>query len=141
MKKTLLIAGLTVFAATILVSQIQTNSAPSAKTPPAESAKTNAVLGVENFMKNVERYRGNVRVEGVVVAVSVTNQTLGLIDMREFQTCGLEGCALSLPVRWTGTMPAIGQAVRTDGQVQEAKGKLVFVARTVEKIELPKKGK
>jgi len=136
MKKPLLIAGLTIIAATIVVSQAQTNSAP-----PAESSKTNAVLGVENFMKNVEHYRGNVRVEGVVATVSASDQMLALIDVREFQTCGLEQCSLSLPVRWSGTMPAVGQAVRTDGQVQEAKGKLVFVAKTLEKNELPKKEK
>jgi len=133
MKKTLIIGGLTIVAAATVISQTLSNSPP----PAAESSKTNAVLGVENFMKNVDRYRGNVRVEGVVAAVSATNQMLGLIDTREFQTCGLEKCGLSLPVRWTGAMPAVGQAIRTDGEVQKTKGKLVFVAKTLEKVELP----
>ena len=116
MKKTLIIGCLMVVVAPIVVSQIQTNSAPPATPPPAaKSSSTNVVLGVENFMKNVDRYRGNVRVEGVVITVSATNQMLGLIDVREFQTCGLEQCSLSLPVRWTGTMPAVGQAVHADG--------------------------
>ena len=137
MKKNLIIAGLTITAATSVISQTQTNFSP----PAAKSSKTNAVLGVENFMRNVERYRGDVRVEGVVSAVSATNQTLGLIDVREYQSCGLKGCALSLPVHWTGEMPTVGQAIRTDGEVQKTKGKLVFVAKTLEKVELPKKGK
>ncbi len=142
MKKTLIIGGLLIVAATVVVSQIHTNSAPSAPKPSAaKSSQTNAVLSVENFMKNVDRYRGSVRVEGVVAAVSATNQMLGLIDTREFQTCGLEKCGLSLPVRWTGPMPALGQAVHADGRVQETEGKLVLVAKTVEKIELPKQGK
>ncbi|MBI3427899.1 MAG: hypothetical protein HY011_33670 [Acidobacteria bacterium] len=144
MKKTLIIAGLTIIAATIVVSQIQTNSAPPAKPPPStvESSKTNTVLGVENFMRNVDRYRGRVQVEGVVSSVSATNQTLGLIDVREFQTCGLEKCAeLTLPVRWTGAMPTVGQAFRANGEVQKEKGKLVFVAKTLEKFELSAKGK
>ena len=143
MKKPLIIAGLTIIAATVVVSQIHTNSPPSAK-PPASAAasKTNAALGVENFMKNVDRYSGEVRVEGVVSAVSTTNQMLGLIDVREFQTCGLEKCAeLTLPVRWTGAMPTVGQAFRADGEAQKEKGKLVFVARTLEKFELRAKGK
>ena len=142
MKRDLIIGGLIIVAAASAISQTHTNSAPPAKSSPAvESSKTNAVLGVENFMKNVDRYRGNVRVEGVVFAVSATKHTLGLIDVREFQTCGLKECGgLTLPVSWTGAMPAVGQAVRADGEVQKTKGKLVFVAKTVEKFELPKKG-
>lgn len=143
MKKPLIVAGLTIIAATVVVSQIHTNSPPSAKPPSsAAAAKTNAALGVETFMKNVDRYRGEVRVEGVVSSVSATNQTLGLIDVREFQTCGLEKCAeLTLPVRWTGVMPTVGQAFRANGEVQKERGKLVFVAKTLEKFELPAKGK
>jgi hypothetical protein len=142
MNKPLAIAGLTIFAATIVVSQIQTNSAlPAKSSPAAESSKTNGALGAEQFMKNVELYPGNVRVEGVVAAVSATNQMLGLIDTREFQTCGLEGCALSLPVRWTGAMPAPGETVLVGGSVQTKLGKLSFVAQTLEKVSLPRKGK
>lgn len=141
MKTSIVIGSLIIVAAATVISQAQTNSPPPAKVPPAESSKTNAVLGVENFMKNVDRYRGEVQVEGVVAVVSATNQMLSLIDTQEFQTCGLEKCGLSLPVRWTGTMPTVGQAVRTIGEVQKAKGKLVFVAKSVEKFELPKQGK
>jgi hypothetical protein len=142
MKRNLLFGGLLIVAAANATARIQTNSAPPAKlSPAAESSKTNGALGVEQFMKNVERYPGNVRVEGVVVAVSATNQMLGLIDTREFQTCGLEGCALSLPVRWTGAMPAPGETVRVGGCVQTKLGKLSFVAQTLEKVSLPPKGK
>lgn len=142
MKRNLIIGGLIIVAAGSVSSQTRTNSPPPAKAPlTAESSKTNAVLGIENFMKNVDRYRGEVRVEGVVFAVSASKHTLGLIDVREFQTCGLKECGgLTLPVSWTGAMPAVGQAVRADGEVQKMKGKLVFVAKTVEKFELPKKG-
>jgi len=138
MKRIIIIGGLMIVAAATVISQTLTNSPPPAKPPAAESSKTNAALGVENFMKNMKRYRGEVRVEGVVSAVSATNQMLGLIDVREFQTCGLKECGgLTLPVRWMGAMPTVGQAVRTDGEVQKTKGKLVFVAKTVEKVELP----
>ena len=99
------------------------------------------MLGVEQFMKNVDRYRGDVRVEGVVFAVSATNQMIGLIDVREYQTCGLKECGLSLPVRWTGAMPAVGEAVRVGGNVQTKRGKLSFVAQTLQKVSLPPKGK
>lgn len=143
MKTILLIVNLTFAAATGALAQAQTNSgSPAQPAPPVTSRTTNAPLGVDELMRNVDRHRGSVQVEGVVSAVSATNQSVALIDVREFQQCGLAKCAeLTLPVRWTGTMPTVGQAVRVSGEVEEKKGKLAFVAKSVEKFELPAKGK
>lgn len=106
---------------------------------PAESAtaSTNAVVGVETFMRGVERYKGRVQVEGVVQKVSAKAKSVALIDVEEFRKCGLADCADAvLPVRWTGKLPEAGQAVRVTGEVQKQKGKLVFVASELEKVEL-----
>ena len=65
-----------------------------------------SILGVDTFMRNVDRHRGVVQVEGVVSAISEKDQTLALIDTREFQECGVTTCAsLQLPVRWEGVSP------------------------------------
>lgn len=142
MKKSLVVGCLAIVAVAVIVSQMRTRSMPPiAASPVAETSHSDVTIGVEAFMQNVDNHRGRIRVEGVVSVISATNQTLGLIDLREFRTCGLEQCAeLTLPVRWTGAMPAVGQAVRADGEVQEARGKLVFVAQNLEKTEpLPAK--
>jgi hypothetical protein len=139
MKKVVILIGCVAIAVTLTIWQVRTRSAqPTTLGLTGEPSTSNGILGVEGFMKDVDNYRGKVSVEGVVSAVAVTNQMLAMIDLREFQTCGLKQCAeFTLPVRWTGTMPAVGQAVRVEGEVQEDSGKLVFVAQAVEKAERP----
>lgn len=115
--------------------------AQTATKAPA-ATRTNAVLGVEQYMRGVEHYKGRVEVQGVVQKVAAKTQTVALIDVEEFRHCGLADCAeLVLPVRWSGKLPEPGQAVRVTGEVQKQKGKLVFVASKGEKVELPEKKK
>lgn len=96
------------------------------------------VPGVEAFMKNSKRSQGTVWVEGVVSASSPQKQMFALIDTKEFEECGVATCApLTLPVRWMGLLPRIRERVWVQGQVEEIDGKLVFVARRVQR-ESPK---
>lgn len=134
MKKSIILIGTVAAIAIVAAWQLRTRSASSAtlESPTPVSAPGKA-LGIEALMKNVDSHRRRIAVEGVVSALSPTNQMLGLIDVREFQTCGLEQCAeFTLPVRWTGTMPTLGRTVRAEGEVQETRGKFVFVAQTLE---------
>jgi hypothetical protein len=102
------------------------------------AASRQAILGVDEFMKNVDRYRGKVSLEGVVSAVASEQQAISLIDAKEFQACGVTTCAqLTLPVQWRGPVPSIGDLVRIEGQAQEVKGKLMFVADKLEKVTRP----
>jgi hypothetical protein len=107
--------------------------------PAAVAASSpQAVLGVDDFMKNVDRYRGKVSLEGVVSAVAPEQQAVSLIDAKEFQACGVTTCAqLTLPVQWRGPMPAVGALVRVEGQARKIKGKLMFVADKLEKVSGP----
>jgi len=74
------------------------------------------ILGVDEFMKNVDRYRGKVSLEGVVSAVAPEKQAISLIDAKEFQACGVTTCAqLILPVQWRGPLPAVRDLVRLEG--------------------------
>ena len=107
---------------------------------PAEGAAVSAktVSGVDDFIKNVDRYPGKVILEGVVSAVAPDQQAISLIDAKEFQACGVTTCAqLTLPVQWRGPLPAIGDLVKIEGQAQEVKGKLMFVADKLEKVTHP----
>ena len=102
------------------------------------AASPKKVLGVDDFMKNVDRYRGKVSLEGVVSAVTPEQQVISLIDAKEFQACEVTTCAqLTLPVQWRGPMPAGRDLVRVEGQAQEVKGKLMFVADKLEKVTRP----
>jgi hypothetical protein len=102
------------------------------------AATPQAILGVDNFMKNVDRYRGKVSLEGVVSAVAPDQQGISLIDSGEFQACGVTTCAqLILPVQWCGPMPAVRDLIRLEGQAREVKGKLIFVADKLEKVTRP----
>ena len=58
-----------------------------------ETAAPPKVLGVDEFMKNVDRYRGKVSLEGVVSAVAPEQQAISLIDSGEFQACNVTTCA------------------------------------------------
>ena len=87
---------------------------------------------VGDFMKSVDSYDGSVSVAGVVSVVSAEDGLLALIDLREFEECGTTSCAsLSLPVRWSGTMPSVANAVQVDGEIERAGEKLVFVAHQI----------
>ncbi len=104
----------------------------------SEAASPQAILGVDDFMKNVDRYRGKVNLEGVVSAVAPEQQAISLIDRGEFQACNVTTCAqLTLPVQWRGLMPAVRDLVRVEGEAREVEGKLMFVADKLEKVTHP----
>ena len=95
------------------------------------------ILGVEQFMRAVDSYRGPVRLEGVVSAVAPEERALTLIDVAELERCGVVTCApLSLLVRWDGEMPTVRDVVQLSGEVSESESKLFFLARALEKVEL-----
>jgi hypothetical protein len=101
----------------------------------ASDSKSDAALGVEQLMIDVDNYRGEVRVEGVVSSIAPAKQMLSLIDTREFKECGITTCArFTLPVHWTGSMPSVEDTVRINGTVKELEGKLVFEAKGLEKV-------
>jgi len=94
------------------------------------------VLGVDQLMKDVERHKGPIRVQGVVTAVVPDKRMIALVDIEQFKKCGLLTCPtyLVLPVRWSGVMPSLKDAVIVEGQVKESGGKLVFESKNLEKL-------
>jgi hypothetical protein len=95
-----------------------------------------AVLGVDELMRDVDRFEGPVRIEGVVSAVSPGQKRLALIDRAEFEHCGRVDCAaLVLPVEWAGAMPQVRQSVRLSGQVHRREGKLILVADSLSTMQ------
>ena len=111
---------------------------PPSSPRPATTSRADRVLGVEEFMEHVDDHHGPVTVEGVVSGVSSDERRVGLIDLAEFEDCGVVTCAAhTLPVRWPGALPAVKDQVRIQGTVETTNGKLLFVASSAEKIERP----
>ncbi len=132
MKHFVLFVLLTITISVVLACNVGRNGFTS---PPAYAAESGpgGTVGVDQLMKNVDKHRGSVSVEGVVSAVSPRDHTISLIDTQEFKKCAVVTCAtLTLPVRWSGTMPSVKNQVRIEGEIKENKGKLIFQAKTLE---------
>lgn len=92
------------------------------------------LVGVDEFMRNVDRYEKAARVQGVVSAADADQGVLALIDAGEFQACQRTTCAkLALPVRWSKDMPGVAETVVVTGSVQGSAGSRIFVASRLER--------
>jgi hypothetical protein len=106
-----------------------------ALTEAVADSNPGAVLGVDQLVKEVDRYKGPIRVEGIVTAVAPDRHMVALVDAEQFKKCGLLQCPsyLVLPVMWSGVMPSLKDAVIIEGQIKESAGKLFFEAKTLDK--------
>src|SRR5512137_1292408 len=131
MKRWIPVVGLALLIPAALVASAEKAPAPAA----VSAAKNGPVLEVAALMREVDKHKGPLRVEGVVSKVFPKEQRLGLIDAAEFKKCGVVTCAdMVLPVQWNGAMPEVKSLVRLDGEIRDAGGKLEFVARSLEKV-------
>lgn len=100
---------------------------------PVRAIPTEPAFDVEPFMEGNPRAGGLVRVRGVVGEIRPDRKLLSLVDLsdrEELLEAGKTQC-VTLPVRWSGAMPAPHQAVLAEGRVEEEAGKLVFVASSL----------
>lgn len=98
----------------------------------ADAAYSSSALGVEAFMRSADPATKSVAVKGVVSGVAKHKQMLGLIDCHEAQECNSLTCAeLTLPVKWTGKMPTVGETVQVTGHVTKQAGGKVFLAQAM----------
>lgn len=134
-----ILVGVAVTAGTGAAFAQGTPAAPTtpapASTPAAqpEAKEAPKPLGVDELMKDVDKHRGEIDVEGIVSAAA--KGRVSLIDTGEVEKCGVTTCAeLTLPVEWAGKSPEVKQRIRVHGKVTEAKGKLVFAADKLEVV-------
>ena len=100
---------------------------------PARATRGEPVLDVEPFMEGNPRAGNLLRIRGLVSEIRPERKLLSLVDLsdrEELLEAGKTRC-VALPVRWSGAMPALHQAVLAEGRVQEEGGKLVFVASSL----------
>ena len=103
---------------------------------PAATPNPQPDLSVTALMRNADRHRGPVWVQGVVSAASEKDQLLALIDVSEFEDCATTTCAvLYLPVHWEGEMPGVEARVRLRGKVEKRDGRMVFAAAELRRLD------
>lgn len=130
-------ARIAVIALAMLVPVPFVSGAEKAQPAAGGSARPAAVLEVSTLMREVDKHKGPLRVEGVVSKVFPKEQRLGLIDSAEFKKCGVVTCAeIILPVQWSGAMPEVKSLVRLGGEIRKTGEKLEFVARSLEKVQV-----
>ena len=114
---------------------------PAPLTETVAGSSLSPMLEVDQLIKEVDRHKGLIRVEGIVTAVVPDRQMVALVDIEQYKKCGVLMCPtyLVLPVMWSGTMPSLKDAVIVEGQVKESGGKLILEAKSLEKL-VPQSG-
>ena len=99
----------------------------------AAAGPSGPLFDVERFMEGSPEVGGPHRLRGVVGQVRADRKLFSLADLsdREELLEGGKTKCVTLPVRWTGSMPALHQVVLVQGMVKDHDGQLVFVASSV----------
>lgn len=97
-------------------------------------------LSVESVMKFPNKFKGVLRIEGEVGAISAKDNIISLTNLSKSKKgCNPDcntGCAsLAMPVRITGEMPAINlkDIVIVEGEIKKEDGKMIFVATSLKR--------
>jgi len=128
MKRGALVVGLAGFAvvAGIAYAFLREKTAP-ADPEPARTARPDAspmAIQVDDLARNPEDYRGEIVLRAVVAGVNGSEGVFGVIDAREFESCGELTCAENtLPVKFAGDLPEPRTVVAITGRlVREKRG-------------------
>ncbi len=127
-----------VVVAGITYSFVRKNDKPLDKPTPAavtpnESSK---VVHVDELAKSPEGFRGEFVLRGVVAGVRKDQGVFGVIDSREFESCGVLTCAANtIPVKFDGALPAPKTIVEITGRVVRGDRGLVIEAKRVEVVK------
>lgn len=88
---------------------------------------------VDDLAKDPDAHRDRLRLRGVVAGVNQDAGVVGLIDAREFESCGTLTCAENVvPVRMAGELPPAKTLVLATGTLVEGETGLEFAADAVE---------
>ncbi|UCG84397.1 MAG: hypothetical protein JSW38_06170 [Dehalococcoidia bacterium] len=96
----------------------QSNTDNSDKNDP-----TPVIVGVDDVAADPFAYVGPIAIEGVVSFVYPSNSTFVIIDVKEYELCGVVTCAINeIPITvppdsFTGTLPEVKDVVLTYGEI------------------------
>ncbi len=93
-----------------------------------KSVELTMVFGINDAARNLKADTTVLSVMGVVQTIRQQDHLITLIDVEEFELCGLSDCCLYLPVRWRGEMPKLKDLVTVSGKIDSTESGLLFTA-------------
>ena len=109
---------------------VSVDNEPSVAVKPDVSSE---VIHVDDLSKNIESFKGVIVLRAVVAGVKKSEGIFGIIDSREFESCGVLTCAENiLPVRFAGELPEPKAVVVVTGRVVQNEKGLIIEAERVE---------
>lgn len=136
MIKVWLIITATGITAVIGMGGIGCSSKPASNDAAVSYEEAITVIGVEQLMERPEGFPQRIRVKGLVGRVLPEQNLFSLVDLsdrEEFLKTGNTHC-VTLPVRWSGPMPAVQDEVVAEGMIIKVEGKLIFDSGKIEKV-------
>jgi hypothetical protein len=111
--------------------------APPSDARPDTWLAADGLVSIKAIMEHPEEYHGVVRLEGVVAQVDGDRGLFMLMGRKDWAACGKSKCCvpLTLPVRGAEDLPAKETVVRVQGRVEQADGKYVLAAESVDRLE------
>ena len=99
-----------------------------------EPTLPNDVVQVDALAEHPDRFNGEIVLRAAVAGVNEAEKVFGVIDAREFESCGRVDCCDKdiLPVKFAGEFPKPKTIVRITGRVSRSEKGLIFDARRVE---------
>ncbi|NIA21625.1 MAG: hypothetical protein GWP05_06605 [Anaerolineaceae bacterium] len=124
-----------VVAAGITYSFIRQEDGPVDRGPPVTAGpdSSSKIVQVDDLAKSPEDFKGRIVLRAVVVGLKESEGVFGVIDSREFESCGRLTCAETiLPVRFSGRLPGLKTVVEITGRVVRGEKGLIIDAEGVE---------
>lgn len=132
-----ILAGIVIIAG-ITYSFIRQKDAPPdtglpVTTRPEASSK---IVNVDDLANSPEDFRGRIVLRAVVVGTEKAEGVFGVIDSREFESCGVLTCGKNiLPVKFSGRLPEPSTVVEIAGRVVRGEKGLIIEAKRVEAVK------
>ena len=131
-----MLAGIVVITG-IAYSFIREKDVPADVVPPvtAGADTSSKIVQVDDLARNPGEFKGEIVLRAVVVGVRKSKGVFGVIDSREFESCGTLSCAKSiLPVKFSGRLPEPKAVVVITGQMVRGEKGLIIEAKRVEVV-------
>lgn len=91
---------------------------------------------VDDLFENLENHSGRISLQGVVAGSDADKGVFGVIDLREYEECGVLSCAkFTMPVRFSGDLPEAKTILTMTGEVVKTSDGYLFDAQ--ELVENP----
>ncbi|NOX25773.1 MAG: hypothetical protein GXP59_06625 [Deltaproteobacteria bacterium] len=102
----------------------------------SHSAATRKIINVNELAANPAAFRGNIILRGVVAGINKARGVFGIIDVREFKSCGTLSCGLyTLPVKYIGNPPKLKSFVNISGRLSKNNRGFVIETQSIQVVK------